>query len=61
MGGGKFTTQTAIFAAISEPLGISGRAFTTFPQYELATGWRFQTIFDTCQESNMTPGKQKML
>ena len=56
-GGGGFTPQTTIFAAISEPLGISGRAFATFPEYELATGWRFQTIFDTFQESNMAAGK----
>ena len=45
------------FAAISASLGISGRAFATFPEYELATGWRFQTIFDTFQESNMAAGK----
>ena len=48
-------------AAISEPLGTSGRAFGTFPEYELATGWRFQTVFDTFQESNMATGKPEML
>ena len=56
-GGGLIYPQTTICAAISEPLGISGRAFATFPEYELATGWRFQTIFDTFQESNMAAGK----
>ncbi len=60
-GGAKFTPQTTIFAVISEPLGISGRAFVTFPEYELATGWHFQTIFGTCQESNMAAGKPEML
>ncbi len=61
MGGGKFTPQTTIFAAISEPLGISGRAFGTFPEYKLATGWHFQSIFDTFQESNMAAGKPEVL
>ena len=50
---------TSICASISEQLGISGRAFVTFPEYELATGWRFQTIFDTYQESNMAAGNRK--
>ncbi len=49
------------FAAISEPLGISGCSFVTFPEYELATGWRFQTLFETFQESNMAAGKSEML
>jgi hypothetical protein len=39
----------------------SGRAFLTFPEYELATGWRFQTIFYTYQESNVAAEKPKML
>ena len=53
--------QTTIFAAISEPLGVSGCAFVTFPEYELATGWHFQTVFDTYQESIMAAGKLEML
>jgi hypothetical protein len=35
--------------------------FVTFPEHELATGWRFQTIFDVYQESNMAAGKPEML
>jgi hypothetical protein len=35
---------TRSFAAISEPRGISERAFVTFPEYQMATGWHFQTI-----------------
>ena len=50
---------TSICASISEQLGISGRAFVTFPEYELATGWRFQTIFDTFQESNTAAEKRE--
>ena len=46
MGGINFH-QTTIFAAISELLRISGRAFVAFPEYELATEWGFQTIPDT--------------
>ena len=57
--GGKFPPPT-ISAAISEPLGISGRVFMTFPEYELATGWRFQTVFDAFQKSNMAAGKPEM-
>ncbi len=59
--GGYIYPQTTIFAAISEPLGISIRAFVTFPEYELATGRRLQTIFDNYQESNMAAGKPEML
>jgi len=51
--GGVNLAQTTICAAISETAWISGRAFVAFPEYELATGWRFQTIFDSFQESNM--------
>ena len=46
---------------MSEPLGISGRAFATFPECELATEWRFQTIFPTYQEFNMATGKPEVL
>ena len=46
---------------ISEPLAISGRVFVTFTEYELATGWRFQTVFDAYRESNMAAGKPEML
>jgi len=61
MGGGVNLPPYHYFAAISVPLGISGCAFVTFPEYELATGWHFQTIFGTCQESNMAAGKPEML
>ena len=53
--------QTTLFAAISEPFGISGRALATFPEYELTTRWRFQTVFVTFQKSNMTAEKPEML
>ena len=49
-GGVHLYHPNTIVAAISEPLGISGRAFVTFPEYELATEWRVQTIIYTCQE-----------
>jgi hypothetical protein len=55
-GGGGNLTQTTILAPISEPLGISGRTFVTFPEYDLARRWRFQTISDNYQESNMAAG-----
>ena len=45
---------------MSEPLGISGRAFATFPECELAPEWRFQTIFPTYHESNMATVKPEM-
>ena len=60
-GGGETTPQTTIFAAISKPLGIKGCALATFPEYELATRWRLQTIFDTFQKSNMAAGKPEIL
>ena len=53
--------QTTLFAAISKPLGISGRAFATFPEYDVATRCRFQNIFVTFQKSNMAAGKPEML
>ena len=61
MGGVILPPQITIFAAMSEPLGISGRAFATFPECELATEWRFQTIFPTYEESNMATGKPEVL
>jgi len=61
-GGGKFTPpQTTVSAAIPTPLGISETCFVTFPEYDLATGWRFQTIPETYQKSNMRPEKPEML
>jgi len=59
-GGGVNYPQTILFAAISEPLGISGRAFATLPEYDLATRWRFQAIFATFHKSNMAAGKPEM-
>ena len=59
-GGREIAPQTTLFAAISEPLGISGRAFATFPEYDLATRQRFQIIV-TFQKSNMAAGKPEML
>jgi hypothetical protein len=55
---GKFTAGH-YFAAISASLGIGGRAFVTFSEYELATGLCIQAIFDTYQESNLAAGKPK--
>ena len=59
--GGSDLTQTTILAPISEPLGISGRAFVTFPEYDLARRWRFHTIFVNFQKKNLAAGKPKML
>ena len=59
--GGVNLPEDHCFAAISEPLGIGGHAFMTFPEYEFATGWRIQAILDNYQESNMAAGKPKIL
>ena len=50
-----------LFAAIPEPLGMSGCALATFPKYELATRRRFQTISGTYQKSNMAAGEPEIL
>jgi hypothetical protein len=57
----KTTRLTTISAAISKPLRICGCALATFPEYELATRWCLQTIFDTFQKSKMAAGKPEIL
>jgi hypothetical protein len=52
---------TTLFAAISEPLGISERALATSPEYELTTRRRFQTKFVAVHKSKMEAGKQEMI
>ena len=46
---GSIYPQTTVFAAISEPPGISGRALTTYPENELDIGRRCQALFGTYQ------------
>ena len=58
-GGG--ITPRPLVDAISEPLEIKGYALETFPENDLATRWRFQTIFDTYQKFNMAARKPEML
>jgi hypothetical protein len=58
--GVKLPPQTTLFAAISKPLGISGFALVTFPEYELATRYRFQTLFVSFRKSNMSAGKPEV-
>ena len=53
--------QATMLAAISEPLGINGCALATFPEYELATRWHLQIIFDTFHKSNMAAVKPEIL
>ena len=49
--------KTTILFAIYELLGIKRCALATFPEYELATRRRLQTMFDTFQKSKMAAGK----
>jgi hypothetical protein len=58
---GKLPHRRLFFAAIFDPLAISGRALATFPEYELTTRWRFQTVFVAFQKSNMASGKPDAL